>query len=358
MLDPRPLAAALSLGLLASAEPARADSDPAETLFQQGIKEMAAGRYETACPPIEQSYRIDPRLGALFALAECESKRGRIASAVARYEEYLSAHGRLSPDKKARQADRALVARRQVHALRPDLPKLTLVLPQEAPRDTVVRCDGAPVSDDALGAPISLDPGEHVITAAARGGALSEVRLKLARGQQMRLVVTVTAAPAAPALAAAPSAGAGSPPTAPVAPADAHPSSSSTRRVGAYVAGGVGLVGLTLGGVLGGLALSRKSTVDANCKPTADPATLGCHGAGYQASRELQQFGLWSTVGFAVGAAGGVLAVVLMATEPAKPKNDAVTGRLRRREAVPTTASLGLVSAGPGAIMVGIEGAW
>jgi hypothetical protein len=356
MPDPRPLAAALLLGLLASAAPARADSDPAETLFQQGIKEMAAGRYETACPPIEQSYRIDPRLGALFALAECESKRGRIATAVARYEEYLAAHAGLSPDKKAKQADRALVARRQVDVLRPDLPKLTLVLPREAPRDTVVRCDGAPVSDAALGAPIPLDPGEHVITTAAHGGALSEVRLKLARGQQMRLVLTVMAAPAAPALAAVPSEGAVAPPPATVAPADAHPSSG--RRVGAYVAGGVGLVGLTLGGVLGGLALSRKSTVDANCAPTADPGTLGCHGDGYQASRELQQFGLWSTVGFAVGAAGGVLAVVLIATEPAKPKNDAVTGTLRRHEAATTTATLGLVSAGPGAAMMRIEGAW
>jgi hypothetical protein len=356
MPDPRPLAAALVLGLLASAAPARAESDPAETLFQQGIKEMAAGRYDTACPPIEQSYRIDPKLGALFALAECESKRGRLATAVARYEEYLTAFDKLPRDKKSKQGDRGLVARRQIDALRPDLPHLTLVLPREAPKDTVVRCDGTVVDDDTLGAPIPLDPGEHVISTSAHGGAQSEVRLKLARGQQMRLTLTLMPTPSAPATAAVSTPDAPMTPPPAVAPTDAHP--TSARRVGAYVAGGVGLVGLAVGGVLGGLALGQKSTVDANCKPTADPDTLGCHGEGYQASRNLQQLGLWSTVGFAVGAAGGVVAIVLIATEPAAPKKDVLTSGSHRRGSPAITAAFGLLSAGPGGATMGIEGAW
>ncbi len=356
MLDPRPLAAAFFFCLLASAASAGADSDPAETLFDQGIKEMAAGRYDTACPPIEQSYRIDPRLGALFALAECESRRGRIVTAVRRYDEYLAGYAKLPRDKKAKQGDRAQIARRQIDVLRPDLPQLTLVLPREAPKDTVVRCDGAPVDDDTLGAPIPLDPGEHVITTTVSGGALSEVRLKLARGQRMRLVLTLMAAPATATKSADPSPGAPATPPAAAAAADAH--TSSGRRVGAYVAGGVGLVGLAVGGVLGGLALGQKSTVDANCKPTADPDTLGCHGEGYQASRNLQQFGLWSTVGFAAGLAGGVVAIVLIATEPAKPKSNALTGGSRRRATPTITATAGLLSAGPGTATVGIEGAW
>lgn len=317
---------------------------------------MESGRYETACPRIEQSYRIDPRIGALFALAECESKRGRIATAVARYDEYLTEHGKLPRDKKAKQGDRALIARRQVDLLRPDLPRLTLVLPREAPRDMVVRCDGAPVAEDALGAPIPLDPGAHVITTSTPGGALSEVRLTIARGQQIRLVLTLAPAlavttpppalsPAAPAIAPEPA-----------APTEVHPTSG--RRVAAYVSGGIGLVGLAVGGVFGGLALAQKSTVDANCKPTADPGTLGCHGDGYRASRNLQQFGLWSTVGFAVGLAGGVVAVVLIATEPAKVKSSALASGPQRPANRAITAALGLLSAGPGAATVGIEGTW
>ena len=360
MPDPRPLplslGAALSLAFLASAAPARAESDPAEALFQQGVKEMEAGHYETACPRIEQSYRIDPRIGALFALAECESKRGRTATAVARYEEYLTRHGSLPRDKKAKQGDRALVARRQVDLLRPDLPRLTLVLPREAPRDMVVRCDGATVAEDALGAPIPLDPGPHVISTSTSGGALSKVRLTIARGQQMRLVLTVAASPVAapPPLGASPAAP--ETPPAPVAATGAHP--TSARRVGAYVAGGIGLAGLVVGGVFGGLALGQKSTVDARCTPTADPGTLGCHHDGYQASRSLQQFGLWSTVGFAAGLAGGVVAVVLIATEPARPKSDALASGPRTPPNRRLTAAAGLLSASPGATTIGIEGTW
>jgi hypothetical protein len=356
MPDLRPLGAALFLAVLASQAPARAEVDPAEALFQQGIKDLEAGRYEAACPPIEQSYRIDPRIGTLFALAECESKRGRLATAVARYDAYLAEHGKLSREKKAKQGDRALVARRQVQLLRPELPRLTLVLPREAPRGMVVRCDGATVAEDALGTPIPLDPGDHLITTAAPGGALSELRLKLARGQQLRLVLTVVAAPVAATPLAGSSPGAPSTPPLPVVATDAHPTSG--RRVTAYVTGGVGLAGLIVGGVLGGLALGQKSIVDASCTPTADPGTLGCHHEGYQASRNLQQLGLWSTVGFAAGLAGGVVAVVLFATEPAKAKTDGAASGPRRPASRTITATAGLLSASPGGTMVGIEGAW
>lgn len=350
MPSPRLLGIAftLGLGLVASASLARADSDPAETLFDRGVKELEAGRYEEACPPIEQSYRLDPRPGTLFTLAECEAKRGRIATAVARYDEYLIAHGKLPGAKKSTQADRAKVARRQIDLLKPQLPQLTLVLPPGAPKDAVVLCDGDPVGKDAVGAPMTLDPGAHVITTSAPGVTSSEVRLKLARGQQMRLDLTLgTRTDAAPAAPAAP----------PVAVAEETSAPSSGRRAGAYIAGGVGLAGLIVGGVLGGLALAQKSVVDANCKPTSDPATLGCHGDGYQASQSLQKFGLWSTVGFGVGAAGVVTAVVLIATEPRQAKKEASARGPRRGDLAPTTASVGL-TASPANAMLEIKGAW
>jgi hypothetical protein len=351
-----PIGAALFLAFLASAAPARADDDPAEALFQQGIKELEAGRYESACPRIEQSYRIDPRIGALFALAECESKRGRIATAVARYDEYLTAHAKLPRVKKAKQGDRAVIARRQVDLLRPELPRLTLVLPREAPRDMVVRCDGAPVAEEALGAPIPLDPGAHLISTSTPGGALSEVRLTIARGQQIRLVLTL--APALAVTTPPPALTPGAPAIEPAKAAPTEPHPTSGRRVGAYVSGGIGLAGLVVGGVFGGLALGQKSTVDANCTPTADPGTLGCHHAGYEASRSVQQLGLWSTVGFAAGLAGGVVAVVLFATEPARAKTDAAVSGPRSAAKRTITATAVLLSASPGGTMVGIEGAW
>jgi hypothetical protein len=350
MPSPRPLATALLLGLgaLAGSGNALGAADPAEVLFDRGVAEMEAGRYEEACPPIEQSYRLDPRLGTLFTLAECEAKRGLIATAVKRYEEYLSEHGKLPRDKKSKQGDRGLVARRQIDLLRPQLPQLTLVLPPAAPSDMQVLCDGAAVERGAPSAPMTLDPGAHVITTSAPQHASTEVRLKLARGQQMRLDLTLGAALAAspPPLARASS----DPPAQAKAPAEGDSPSPSGRRIGAYVTGGVGLAGLVLGGVLGGLALAEKGTVDDLCKPTADPGTLGCHGDGYAASQRMQTLGLWSTVGLGVGAAASVAAIILFATEPGRPKKEARAAKIKSASAH--------LSATPAGATLGVEGSW
>lgn len=358
MPSPRTLVIALFLGSLASSGSALGAADPAEVLFDRGVQEMEAGRYDEACPPIEQSYGLDPRLGTLFTLAECEAKRGRIATAVTRYEAYLKEHGKLPRDKKSKQGDRGQTARRQIDLLRPQLPQLTLVLPPAAPSDTRVICDGAPVERSALGKPVPLDPGAHVITTSAPQHASSEVRLKLARGQQLRLDLTLGARVAATTtttpVAEAPSAD--EPPSATVT--EEGPHSTSGRRVGAYVAGGVGLAGLILGGVLGGLAIAEKSSVDESCKPTSDPATLGCRGDGFAASQRLQSLGLWSTVGFGVGAAASVTAIVLFATEPGKPKKEARAGGPGRLEPSMIKSASARLSAGPAGATLGIEGAW
>lgn len=349
MPSPRPLATALVLGALAISGSALGAPDPAEVLFDRGVAEMEAGRYEEACPPIEQSYRLDPRPGTLFTLAECEAKRGLIATAVKRYEEYLSAHGKLPRDKKNKQGDRAAVARRQIDLFRPQLPQLTLALPPGAPADVLVLCDGAPVDRAALGAPSTLDPGAHVITTSAPQRASTEVRLKLLRGQQMRLDLTLGAeSPASPP--PPPVRASSEPPAQAKAPAESDSTSPSGRRVGAYVTGGVGLAGLVLGGVLGGLALAEKGTVDDLCKPTADPGTRGCHGDGYAASQRMQTLGLWSTVGLGVGAAASVAAIILFATEPGRPKKEARAAKIKSASAH--------LSASPAGATLGVEGSW
>jgi hypothetical protein len=357
------------LGTVAVATYARAQPDRAETLFEQGVQALEAGRYDEACPPIEESYKLDPRLGALFALAECEAKRGRVATAVARYEDYLTAYSKLPREKKAKQGDRAQVARQQLERLRPELPLLTLVLPPGAPEDTLVWCDGTAVSKSSMGRPMALDPGAHVITIRAPGVASSEVRLKLDRGQQMHLELTLaskadasppTAMPSASPYAERPR---GAVPTRAVVPSpDVQESrdnaGSSARRAGVYTAGSVGLVNLILGGVLGGLAIAQKSTIDADCKPLADASTMGCHSAGYAAADHLQKYGLWSTIAFGVGIAGAVTTVVLIATEPKTPSAPVRTRGSTRPTSRPITAAAGLLDASEKGAMLGIRGAW
>src|SRR5262245_59473272 len=133
-----PLALACFAGALLVGAPAAAEgSDRAEILFNRGVEDMEAHQYESACPALTESYKLDPRPGVLFALAECEAQRGHIATAVARYDDYLAFVAKLSPDKQRKQRDREKQSRAQKAALSPQIPELTLVLPSDAPLGTV-----------------------------------------------------------------------------------------------------------------------------------------------------------------------------------------------------------------------------
>src|SRR5262252_4543747 len=108
MLRTRFCFAAFGLLLLSTtSNDARAqDVAVAEALFNRGLADMQAGKFDTGCPAIGESYRLDPRPGTLFTLAECEAKAGHYATAVARYDDYLSLYSRLSADQQAKQKGR------------------------------------------------------------------------------------------------------------------------------------------------------------------------------------------------------------------------------------------------------------
>src|SRR3954453_21532498 len=107
------LVAMAAQGAIAHAE----ESGSAAALFQTGLQHMQASRYQEACPKLAESYWLDPRPGVLFTLAECESRWGKLASALAHYEDYLRLHASMSAGLKAVQRERAEIAERQRSSL-------------------------------------------------------------------------------------------------------------------------------------------------------------------------------------------------------------------------------------------------
>ncbi|HZO12365.1 MAG TPA: hypothetical protein VFB62_03880, partial [Polyangiaceae bacterium] len=85
----------------------------ADKLFEEGLDDMRAGRYDTGCPKLAESYRQDPLPGAVFTLAECEWRWGKIKSAVTHYKDYLTAYDDMPLKEKAEQKKRAAVAKQQ-----------------------------------------------------------------------------------------------------------------------------------------------------------------------------------------------------------------------------------------------------
>lgn len=316
---------ALLAGTVLLAGPALAgDPDAAKKLFEDGVKDLEAGRFDEACPALENSYDLAPMLGTLFALAECEAKRGKLAAAVTRYREYLELYARLSPDKKRRQGTREKESRAALAALGPKVAELTLVLPPSAPSVVKVTRDGAQVSRAALGVPFPVDPGEHVITTQAGEGPVAKLRLTLAAGERRAVALDVRSASSQNDDKANP----------PVIVERAPP--PSPARVAGLVTGGVlTLGGLAIGGAFLGVSLSKEATLQEAEKGTDREVAK-------KVAREKDvatNTALWGFVGAGVAAAGTVAFYFI--TRPSSQKAPAVKG------------SLGVTSAGPSILLQG-----
>lgn len=336
MKDSSPLAPLLVAlaGALTVTAPARAqDIAAAEALFNRGLADMEAGRYEPGCKAIAESQRIDPRPGTLFTLATCEDRWGHVATAVTRYADYLLVYERLPEDRKASQGLRPATARARREKLAPEVPELTVLLPPGAPRGTAVRRDGQPMAEAALGVGLPVDPGDHVIATEPPGGAVWEQRITIARGEKKTITLEVRTAKPSAALHVPPA-----------------PRGPSARRVASYTVGGVGLAGLLIGGVLGGIALQKKGIVDQHCGSgvrSKDPTA--CDPTGLDAANGAKALGTGSTIAFAVGLAGVGTGLALLLTDRARPAPP------RGARAPSITAHM---LAGPSWLTLGAEAVW
>lgn len=301
-------AAALFVSIFLSAFPARsqgADSGGADALFRHGMTELNAGRLDTACPAFAESYRLEPLLGTLFTLAECEVRANKLASAMARYNDYAERFSRLSGPDRALQRGREKRVEAQRAALEGRVPVLTLTLARGAPEGAIVRRDRVTIGAAQLGVGMPVDPGEHVVQVEAPGRPVVEERVTLAAGEKRTLELKLPVEKTAIAASTPPVPGEAF--ARPVGPTPAGP---GKRRTMAYVAGGVGITGVVVGSVAGLLTMMKKKTVDERC------AGLQCDRQGLDAANAMKTDGLISTIGFAVAAVGLGAGAGLLLTEP------------------------------------------
>lgn len=303
------LAASLTSARIAGAAPPH---DPAQVLFDRGVADMEAGLFEKACPAIEASQRLEPMPGTLFALADCEAQRGRLATAMRYYAEYLVLYRAFSQPKKAEQKDRAITSEEQLRKLDSLVPRLTLKLPATAPPDIIVERDGDIVADLSLGTALPVDPGDHIVTTRVPGAAAIETRVSLAAGESKTLELRITLDSKAPEKAPDVGPVARTAPALPPAPPDIR-----AWRIGTWSAGAAAVVGLTIGAVAGVLAIEQRAVMSRNCQP--DGSVTRCNTAGIEAKNRLVSFGDASTVGFVAGGAGLGVGLGLYLATPTTP---------------------------------------
>ncbi len=273
------VAAAVTLGAMLVASPgakadesqtANARSAPsvdagaaAQTLFVEGRRLVAEGRFPEGCAKLEQSDRLDPAAGTQINLADCYEKSGKLASA------WILFHEAVVAAQRAERADWAEQARQRAGMLEPRVPKLTVVVdePLSSLASLELFRNEVRVESSTYGSPVPVDPGTYEIAATAPDHRRWATHVAVEAGTQVVLHVPalveespVQAGDRSPRWVATPAA---RPP--------GDPSIGSTQRTCALALGATALVLAGAGAYAGLSALATNRDAAARC-----PASPRC----------------------------------------------------------------------------------
>lgn len=279
--------------LLGTSAAARAQDtrDPAaaEELFRQGRTAAEKKDYTTACSKFRESNRLDPAVGTVFNIADCEEKLGRLATSWTLFQEVVQ---RLPASD-----DRRGIAEKRLQKLEPRVPKLTIHLARSDRSDIVVKRDGVTLGNASLDTPLPVDPGDHTVVVEAPGTRPAEFHATIAEGQSNTLAVNIGEAAPTTAISLQ-------------TPVPETPQPAPANHTGAYVVGGIGAAALVTGVVAGVLTLGKKSTVNSEC------VGKECTQAGVDAASSGKTLGVITTVGLITGAVGLGAATYLFVSAP------------------------------------------
>lgn len=294
-----------AIGLLATE--ARAETSPAQVLFEEGRTLVLQKDFERACPKLAESLRLERGIGTALWLADCLEKSGDLDRAWTRFHEAADLAAQAHDDREA-------VARRRQTALEGRVARHRLVV---APHDAElsIQRDGVLVPATELGEDIAIKPGVHTFTAAAKGrqpwSAVVEIT---ARPDAVVVNVPVLAvAPVVVAVKVEPPIREPRPAPSPVVVHRADPLTG--KRIAAITLASVGIVAVGAGTYFG---LRARSTYDGSNADGHCTSSNVCDATGKSLRSDAEGQALVSTVGFAAGAAGlgaGVLLWFLGAPE-------------------------------------------
>jgi len=288
--------------LVASAQ--TRDPVTAEALFRQGREAMKRGDFNEASVKLGESQRLDPAVGTLLNLAECEEKTGHVASAWQHYQEAVDQLSSTDP--------RHAVASRGVNRLEKRVPRVTIQIAKGTPADVTVVRDGVRLGSASLGTALPVDPGSHEIIVSAPN--YSEKRFAFHVDENETKTVEVTVGDPAHSEATPKPSGHESDVAQPAArqpTRDERSSGSSTQSTLGYVVGGLGLIGVGAGAYF---ALDAKSK--------DDQALDYCSGTscsdqrGVDLTNESRDAARFSAIAFVAGGAAVATGLVLVLTAP------------------------------------------
>ena len=304
------LALALGMGSLAITPRAAAAATPsrAAQLFDEGLAALDKGQLAQACAKLAESQALEPRVGTLLNLADCEERRGHL---VAASEQWGAARELAHKSSDSRETE----AKRRHGLLEARIPRLALRLVTEAPPGTTVtraQADGEAVTVRADGRAERMDPGRYRVIVAAPGRTERAAEIEIAPGETKTLLLYPGPAQAADG---------SEPRNAGGGDGDLGHVWTGIDTAGAVV-GGVGLASLVAGAVLAARASAKRDA--SNESGHCDASNL-CDQEGVDLRAEAIVSARASTATFVVGGVLLAAGVVLVAV-PSGGSSDGPTG--------------------------------
>jgi tetratricopeptide (TPR) repeat protein len=278
------------------------DKAKADALFKHGKKLMVEKRYADACEAFEKSFELDPGIGTQLNIARCYEEWGKLGRALVAYQ---------TAEKLAKDAGdpRLPKIHELVTALEPEVPHLTIKVPEGAPADLQVMLDAKPVQ--TLNAAFAVDPGPHTIEWWAKGSAKKTKVVALDRGGDSEVSLDVPKV--ATARGGGPRDGSGGDST---ATRDAPRPPGRYQRLGGIALAGAGAIGI---GISSYMALSARSRYNDALAMYCGGRKDSCDMTGLAETHDARSTANKATIVFLAGAAlvGGGAALYLLAPRSA-----------------------------------------
>jgi hypothetical protein len=288
-----------------------ADTAAARNLAVEGVKLAQSGRCTDAIDKLERAEKLHHSAIVLGKLGECYVQEGRLVDGTETLRRMLREPLPASPSPALSKAYEQ--AKSALDAASPKVAGVTVSVSAPEGTEVTITLDGRPVSDASVGVERPIDPGEHAVSATAPGYLKAERKITAAPGEKLLVALelqkdpywkppaTPAAEPVPVPVAVLPSDYANLNDPAPVEP-------RKPNRTAAYVAWGVGAVGLATGAGFGVVAWNGKKKLDDECAAGVCPPD--------QSDRleSAKLAGTISTIGFGVAGAGAILGTVLFFT--------------------------------------------
>lgn len=273
---------------------AKADARVAADRGQQLYDE---GRYDEAITSFREADAKFHAPTILLMIARAHERRGRLLEARAHYQQVVQ-------EKLTHYAPKVFFeaqahAQKELDALLPRIPALLVTV--RGGQEVRLLIDGKPATPGLV---VELDPGEHTVSASARGRVPEERRVTLAEGSTPHVNLVLKTPPPPPvATQAAPK-----PPPPETAPSPALSASAQRGYLGPAIgAFGVAGVALGVGVITGALSLSAVGTLNDRCLDVRCYDDVG--GETYDVAQTL---GTISTVGFVIGGVATAAGIALL----------------------------------------------